>query len=411
MTSILYSIGIALYTLSIRFASLFNAKAKQWVVGRKGWRKKLQTAVESKDKIVWFHAASLGEFEQGRPVIEAFRKTHPDFKILLTFFSPSGYIQKKDYEGADVIMYLPADCPRNAKYFVKTLKPALAVFIKYEFWYNYLAELNRHQVPTVFISSLVRGKEPFFKWYGGRFRKILKKIDHFFVQDQDSAAQLSRLGIEKLTVSGDTRFDRVADILASKQENENVERFCKGNKVLLAGSTWPPDEVILADVLKAFPDLRLIIAPHEVSEERLSQLTNTLGATVSRYTVDNPTAWEENQILIIDTIGILSSIYRYADIAYIGGAFGSGLHNIQEPAVNGMPVFFGPKYHNFREAVDLVKLGGAFTINSGEDLKRLLTELLSDESKFSSACSINRDYMVENTGATEKIMSGLGAYL
>jgi len=411
MLSFLYTSGIALYTAAIRLAAPFNGKAGEWVKGRKGWRKKLETAFNGKDKIVWFHAASLGEFEQGRPVIEAYKKTWPDHKIILTFFSPSGYLQKKNYKGADVVMYLPPDCKRNASFFVKKLNPILAVFIKYEFWYNYLSELNKSNIPTVFISSLVKGNEPFFKWYGGYFREILKGIDHFFVQDQPSADRLQELGIKNVTVSGDTRFDRVADILTNKSEHKDIEAFCAGNKVLLAGSTWPPDEKILTDALKEFPDLKLIIAPHEVKEERINQLMETLGAGAARYTIGKPAEWTKKQVLVIDTIGLLSSIYRYADIAYIGGAFATGLHNIQEPAVNGMPVIFGPKYANFREAVDLVEQGGAFTIKSVEELHSIVQSFLENEEQYTNACKISRDYMLGNTGATKKIISGLAAYL
>ena len=409
--SFLYQFGIAIYTLLIRFAALFNSKARAWVQGRKGWKKELEEAFGENDNVAWFHAASLGEFEQGRPVMEAFGKKYPEYKILLTFFSPSGYLQKKHYEGADKVMYLPPDCRGNAKYFVEKLNPDIAIFIKYEFWYNYLSVLKKHQVPTVFISALFRNGQPFFKWYGGWFRKKLRSVDHFFVQDQISADNLKSIGIEKATVSGDNRFDRVADILKNKTENPDIEKFCAGSKVLLAGSTWPPDEELLASLPGKFPELKLIIAPHEVTEERIGQLINTLNVNVARYIQDDPVTWLDKQVLVIDTIGVLSSIYRYADIAYIGGAFATGLHNIQEPAVNGMPVIFGPKYDNFREAVDLVEQGGAFTVKSAEQIRELLDVLLYDAQKYQSAASRCKAYMTENTGATEKIMTGLRNYL
>jgi len=409
--SFLYQFGIAIYTLLIRFAALFNSKARAWVQGRKGWKQELEEAFGENDNIAWFHAASLGEFEQGRPVMEAFGKNYPEYKILLTFFSPSGYLQKKHYEGADKVMYLPPDCRGNAKYFVEKLNPDIAIFIKYEFWYNYLSALKKHQVPTVFISAIFRNGQPFFKWYGGWFRKKLRSVDHFFVQDQVSADNLKSIGIEKVTVSGDTRFDRVADILKNKTESPDIEKFCAGSKVLLAGSTWPPDEELLASLPGKFPELKLIIAPHEVTEERIRQLINTLNVNVARYTKDDPATWLDKQVLVIDTIGVLSAIYRYADIAYIGGAFATGLHNIQEPAVNGMPVIFGPKYDNFREAVDLVEQGGAFTVKSAEQMRELLDALLYDAQKYQSAASRCKTYMTENTGATEKIMAGIRNYL
>lgn len=409
--SILYNIGIALYTLLIRIASLFNGKAKAWVKGRRGWRHELEKAFSFDDKIIWFHAASLGEFEQGRPVIEAMRKQYPSHKIFLTFFSPSGYLQKKDYDGADKVMYLPPDCKRNAHFFVETLHPTLAIFIKYEFWYNYLAELKKDSVPTIFISATFRKGQPFFKCYGGRFRKILKGVDHFFVQDQASVDMLKTIGIENVTLSGDTRFDRVADILQNKSEHADIERFCKNHKTLLVGSSWPPDEEILATLARKFPELKIIIAPHEVKEERITQLIQTLNMDVARYTRDAAASWSDKQVLIIDTIGVLSSIYRYADIAYIGGAFATGLHNIQEPAVNGMPVIFGPKYHKFREAIDLVEKGGAFTVNSKEDLQDCIGKLIDDEAAYNAACKISGEYMLDQTGATDRIMKGIRQYL
>lgn len=411
MMAFFYQAGIALYTLAIRVAALFNPKARAWTRGRKGWKKQISEAFDPGDKVVWFHAASLGEFEQGRPVIEACRKEYPAHKILLTFFSPSGYEQRKDYEGADHVMYLPADCRRNARFFTRAFHPVLAIFIKYEFWYNYMAELKKKEVPVVFISALFRKQQAFFKGYGGWFRERLRQVDHFFVQDDASAEMLSSIGITELTRSGDTRFDRVADILDSGGENPAVARFCKGHRVLLAGSTWPPDEEILSSLPEKFPELKLIIAPHEVKEERIAQLMKTMGLQAARYTVDDPANWPEKQLLIIDTIGILSSIYRYADVAYIGGGFGTGLHNIQEPAVNGMPVIFGPEYSKFREAIDLVRMGGAFSIHSGEQMQQQLSTLLNSKEQYHEACRISREYMIAQTGATRRIMKGLKDYL
>jgi len=407
--SIFYNIFIATYTTLIRMAGLFNPKARAWVAGRRGWKKELD-GFTGNEKIAWFHAASLGEFEQGRPVMEAFRQLYPDHRILLTFFSPSGYEQKKNFKGADKVMYLPADCRRNARYFVKVLKPSIAIFIKYEFWYNYLAELHRNHIPAVFISVLFRPHQPFFKWYGGWFRNKLSTVAHFFLQDEESLKMAQSLGIERTSVSGDTRFDRVADILANKTENSNVKVFCSGRKVLLAGSTWPPDESLLATLAVKYPDLCFIVAPHEVSDDRIRQVADTFGMGAAFYTRDDPATWRAKRLLVIDTIGVLSSIYRYADIAYIGGAFGSGLHNIQEPAVNGIPVIFGPGYHKFREAVDLVKLGGAFSVSSADELDQVAETLLSDDAKYRDACEINRTYMLQNTGATKKIIEGLRQY-
>ncbi len=408
--SFLYQLGIAFYSLMISIAALFNRKAAEWVRGRKNWKSDLSKAFTNEDKVAWFHAASLGEFEQGRPVIEALRKEHSEYKILLTFFSPSGYLQKKNYEGVDKVMYLPADCKRNAKVFVKTLNPKMAVFIKYEFWYNYLTELKKNDVPVFFISALFRTGQPFFKWYGGWFRKKLAGVEHFFVQDKYSAEKLESIGFYNVSVSGDTRFDRVADILSGGKENPGVEAFCKDQRVLLVGSSWPQDEEILATLPHAFPELKIIIAPHEVNEERIKELTATFKVETSRYTKDSPASWLGKQVLIIDTIGVLSGIYRYATIAYIGGAFSTGLHNIQEPAVNGMPVIFGPQYHKFREAIDLVDLGGAFSVGNANELHSALSSLLNNKDKYLSACNISKQYMLDNTGATRKIMDGLESY-
>ena len=277
--------------------------------------------------------------------------------------------------------------------------------------YVNLSYLKKYNVPTIFISVIFRKNQIYFKWYAAWIRRRLRRIDHFFVQDEQSYEMIRSIGVDRVTLSGDTRFDRVADILAKKQENRNIQKFCEGHKVLLAGSTWPPDESILAGLLERFPDLKLIVAPHEVKAERITELLSTLKVSAARYTVDDPPNWLDKQVLIIDTIGILSSIYRYADIAYIGGAFGGGLHNIQEPAVNAMPVIFGPKYYNFKEAIDLVNSKGAFSINSSAQLNDVLETLLTNDEAYSRACDTSQKYMLDNTGATEKIMDGLVAFL
>lgn len=409
--AVFYQIAIALYGALIRMAAPFNSKAKEWVGGRKDWKARYAGSLAPDDKLVWFHAASLGEFEQGRPVIEAFRKSNPGFRVLLTFFSPSGYLQQKDYAGADLVMYLPADSRSNARDFVACFKPDLAVFIKYEFWFNYLSELKKNNVPTVFISALFRNDQLFFRWYGAWFMKKIRAVDHFFVQDDASAALLKEHGIEQVSVSGDTRFDRVAGILDKQKENKKIEAFCQGSTILLAGSTWPPDEALIAGLTGVHPGLKIIIAPHEVKEERIRQLMKTLGRPAARYSKDDPATWQEKDVLIVDTIGLLSSIYRYAHIAYIGGAFASGLHNIQEPAVNGIPVIFGPDYHKFREAIELVEGEGAFSVSSEKEFMQLMEELLSNKEKYEAACEHNRQYMIANTGASKKILEGLARLL
>jgi 3-deoxy-D-manno-octulosonic-acid transferase len=380
--------------------------------------------------VAWYHCASLGEFEQGRPVIEAFRRRHPDWKILLTFFSPSGYEIRKNYEGADWVFYLPLDTPWNAKKFIRIVNPSLVVFVKYEFWFRYLDVLYRRKVPVYVISANFRPNHHFFKWYGGWALKQLKKVTRFFVQDESSAELLRAKGIEQVTVSGDTRFDRVSAVVLNPKSFPLVEIFAGQMPVFLAGSTWPADEELILKLIEKYGEkMKFIIAPHEVDEKRVGSWQLAIGLTpsltpspnwgrdgvgaiwlrgeviaFSQLTEDNATS---ASVIIVDSIGYLSHLYQYATIAYIGGGFGAGIHNILEAAAFGKPVIFGPKYKKFREAVDLINLGGAFSIESMEQLNNSTIELLDHPDIYAKTSEICRSYVKSSCGATRIILEGL----
>lgn len=405
MISFLYNLFILIYYFAIRVAALYNPKARLWISGRKNILKKLATSIDSQDKIVWFHAASLGEFEQGRPLIEAFRNQNPDFKILLTFFSPSGYEIRKNYNGADYIVYLPLDTRKNALQFIHIVQPKFVVFIKYEFWYNFIKALSGNGIPVFFASVIFRKEQHFFKWYGGWFRKILRKVSFFFVQNEESENLLNSIGIHQVTISGDTRFDRVYNITQKVKEFPLVKKFTMGNKVLLAGSTWPKDELLIEELIKQNASFKIIIAPHEVNRERIDSL-------IKRFALQNVVKYSEAdetiskaRILIIDGMGFLSGLYQYCNIAYIGGGFGAGIHNILEAATFGKPVIFGPNYQRFAEAVDLIQLKGAFSINTSAELINTIGSLFDDESKWQTSSSANQEYVKKKKGATAIILS------
>ncbi len=409
---IIYTFFIFIYYTLIRFVSPFHSKAGMWIAGRKNLFQKLAATIQPEDEIIWFHAASLGEFEQGRPVIEALRDKYPKYKILLTFFSPSGYEVRKDYKGADYIFYLPADIPVNAQKFVELCKPKLAVFIKYEYWFNFLHVLYKRQVPVFFISAIFRKNQHFFKSYGAWSRKMLKKAAFFFVQDQNSFKLLKSIGLTQVLISGDTRFDRVYEIAQKSRSFPMIEKFVVGHKTLLAGSTWPADEVLIEHLLRQNQQLRLILAPHEIHESRIKSLVSRFGEEETLiYSKAEEDQFEQRKILIIDGIGFLSSLYRYCDIAYIGGGFGKGIHNILEAVTFGKPPIFGPNYTKFREAVELVQSKGAFTISGKEELNTIVQTLISDEEAYRASSEICRDYILTKKGATEKILKKLTEYL
>jgi len=404
-----YTLSVSCYHLAIRLAAPFNGKAKKWVDGRKKWKSKLVEAIDPKAKYAWFHCASLGEFEQGRPVIEAFRKAFPTYKVMLTFYSPSGFEVRKNYAEADVVCYLPPDSKGNANYFLETVKPSVAVFVKYEFWFHFLNGLQKRDVPTILISAIFREEQHFFKAYGGFARKMLSAFSHFFVQDQNSAELLKSIGKENVVVAGDTRFDRVVKVADEAQSIPLVDQFLNGEKAFVAGSTWEQDEALLADLFasKGWKG-KMILAPHEVDEPHIEKIVGKFKAgTVVRFSSGFTPDWTGAQILIVDTIGLLNRIYKYGWIAYIGGGFGKGIHNILEPATFGMPVVFGPEWRKFREAKVLQERNGATSISNADELKAFYQKMQSNPELLQEWSDNARSYVTENAGATEKIMTYL----
>jgi 3-deoxy-D-manno-octulosonic-acid transferase len=401
---ILYNIGILIFTAFAHLAALFNSKASLWVKGRKKWADKISEKIKSGDRTIWIHCASLGEFEQGRPVIEAIKKEMPFYKIVLTFFSPSGYEIRKNYENADCISYLPSDTPGNAAKFISMVRPEFVIFVKYEFWNNYISVLNRNGIPLYLISGIFRPGQHFFKWYGSFFRGMLRKFEKIFVQDQQSLDLLSDIGIKEVSLAGDTRFDRVVQIAGTARNIPKLEQFRGSEKLLLAGSSWKQDEEIIAKYINMFPlSMKWVFAPHEIDTaniERLEKLFKVKCVRFSEYSEIHVDA----RVLILDNIGMLSSAYRYAYIAAIGGGFGKGIHNILEPACWGIPVMFGPRYKNFKEAVDLLSSGGAKSFVTFDDFKRILDLWLSDENIFRISADMASKYVKENAGATEIII-------
>lgn len=398
-----------IYQSFIWLASKFNNnKATLFLSGRENVFALLEQKRLPGEHYVWFHAASLGEFEQGRPIMESLKNSHPEFKILLTFFSPSGYEVRKDYQGADIICYLPMDMSWNVKRFLDIVQPDCAIFIKYEFWMNYLLELKKRQIKTYIVSAIFRESQLFFRSYGGFYRRLLKSFTHLFVQNDESVRLLHSIGFDNVTKVGDTRFDRVADIAAKSKDLPIVQAFKSDAKVLIAGSSWPNDENILLPYFNQKFPLKLIIAPHEIDEEHLQSIISQLKRPYIRYSQATIENVKEADCLIIDCFGLLSSIYRYGEIAYIGGGFGVGIHNILEAAVYGIPVIFGPNFIKFQEAVDLQQKGGAFVIENYESFSQIMSEFLEENSSlYSSACKVSNDYSQANKGATSKVVNAI----
>lgn len=402
----LYHLGIRFYILAIRVSALFNEKARLLLNGQKATFPYLNEKLDHSRTIIWVHCASLGEFEQGRPLIEQIKKQHLNYQILLSFFSPSGYEIRKNYEQADYICYLPIDTPKNARRFIQLVKPEKVFFIKYEFWYNYIRLLHQQNIPLYLVSAIFRKEQLFFKngigakWY----RKTLKKISHFFVQSEASAKLLAGVGIENYTITGDTRFDRVAEIASNSKALPLIEKFKNQQKLIVAGSSWAPDEERLVEFLKQNYDTKIIFAPHEVKESNIKRLLELCPEEAIRYTQAGEQDLSKARILIIDTIGILSSIYRYADIAYIGGGFGVGIHNTLEAAIYNIPVIFGPNYLKFQEAVNLRKVGAAFSINESGELIQILNQLLKDEKLRLEIAKKCQEFMNKNLGATQVVL-------
>ena len=401
----LYKTGIFFYSIFIRFASLFNEKARLFVRGRKNWRKELSEKIINGEKYIWFHCASLGEFEQGRPLIEEVKSRFPEYRIVLTFFSPSGYEIRKNYEQADVVLYLPLDTPHNARIFINNVRPEKVFFVKYEYWYFYMSELKRKQIPLYIISAIFRDRQYFFRkdFIGKWYRKMLFYAEHLFVQDEKSAALLESVGLQNYSVSGDTRFDRVAAIAAASKELPVVDKFKGGFPLIVAGSTWKPDEELLAAFINQADGVKVIFAPHEVTPANINNLEKMLKKPLVRWSKIENADVSEVKVLIIDSMGLLSSLYRYGDLAYIGGGFGVGIHNILEAATFGLPVIFGPAYQKFKEAVELKKAGGAFPVHNFQELETVL-KLLKDDKKRTHSAMICRKYVEKNTGSTKRIV-------
>jgi 3-deoxy-D-manno-octulosonic-acid transferase len=403
----LYNIGILLFTFLVRAVAPFNRKARLWVGGRKGWAEILKNKIKSGSKYIWIHCASLGEFEQGRPVIETIKKEKPQYKIVITFFSPSGYETRKNYQHADIICYLPSDKPSNAQKFISITDPVMAIFVKYEFWYNYISELNRRSIPLFLISGIFRKEQHFFKWYGSFFRRILEKFTTMYVQDQQSLELLKRFGLQNVAVAGDTRFDRVTEIAGQAKEIPQLEQFRGMERLFLAGSSWKHDDEIIAAYINRYPDkMKWVFAPHEIDVENIERLERLLNVKHIRFSgFDNNSA--DARVLIIDNIGMLSSAYRYAYIAEVGGGFGKGIHNILEPACWNIPVLFGPNYYKFREAVEMINVEGAFSFSDYDEFEAILERWLSSEKLYFRAAESAGRYVKENTGATDKILKSI----
>ena len=405
---LLYNLGIRIYYILILITSSFNKKASAWIKGRK------HIKYQHFDNSAWFHFASLGEFEQGLPVLIAFKQKHANLPVVITFFSPSGFEIRKNTPYADAVYYLPLDTAANARHFIGAINPSIAVFTKYEYWFHYFYELNRSNVPLFVISGIFRPKQVFFRWYGGLHRKMLGYVTRFFVQDEESKMLLDQLGITAVEVSGDTRFDRVWSNAQAPKSFPLVEEFTRGKKVLVAGSTWPQDEEFLAQLIRVQPDWKFIIAPHEIREEKIVALLALLPeSAATRYSLLDSGSFKSSQllaaqVLVIDNIGMLSSLYQYGQIGYIGGGFGVGIHNTLEAAAFGLPVLFGPNYERFKEARDLVASQLGFSIGNTEELQNVFMLLTQDDHALQAISQQVKDFVRYRTGATGLIMKYIG---
>ena len=405
MLTFFYNIFISFYIAAIRLLSIWNYKARLWWAGRRNFP--VFNFDKSTDKkTIWMHCASLGEFEQGRPLIESIKKQYPHYTIVLTFFSPSGYEAQKNYAGADAIFSLPMDSKQHAAKFIEAINPGLVLWIKYDYWFFYLQELKRQNIPVLLVSAIFRNSQPFFKWYGGFFKKMLPFFTHFFVQDEASKVLLHSIGINKnITVSGDTRFDRVIEIAGKFEDVPHVKQYCGDSKVIVAGSTWEDDETELTHYVRANPQIKFIIAPHETDAENLKDVQKEFPGSIYYSALANGVQPASN-VLIVDNIGMLARLYHYADITYVGGGFGQdGVHNVLEAAVYGKPVIFGPEFEKFAEAVALVNCGGGISIDNALELEKVLATLWNDEAALKAAGQAAKDYVYANGGASKKIMS------
>ena len=412
MNLFLYNLGIRLYRFAIGVASLFLPKAAKWVKGRRGWKRRYALKFNKKGKLFWMHVSSLGEFEQGRTVLEKFRAQNPDWQIVVTFFSPSGYEVRKTYPLADFVCYLPLDTPRNARFFLNIFQPDIAVFVKYDFWYHFITELQTREIPCYLVAGLFRKDQRFFKPNGHFWLEMLRSFTHLYVQNESSKELLLEHDINQVTVAGDTRIDRVLYLAGSAQENEIAGNFVRGaEKVIIAGSSWPAEEALLAKALKnkAFENYKVIIAPHEPSERHVNNLMKRFDSEAIRYSQASAMK-PEHRVMIIDNVGMLSSLYQYGSIAIIGGGFGKGIHNILEPAAFGLPVLFGPNYKKFEEALALSDAGGAFPMEDADEMENILLSL-QDEKVHQQATEAIQDYLEANKGGTKMIVMAISEEL
>lgn len=399
---LLYDICIAVYAVLIRLVSPFNRKARLWHEGRCGMLDRMRSAIGDAENIVWIHVASLGDFEQGRPLVDKIKADYPDYKILLTFFSPSGYEMRKNYPNADYVFYIPVDTRREVRRFLDVVRPKVAIFVKYEFWLNMLAELRRRRVRTFIVSAIFRRRSIFFNPLGGIWRKALGTFEMLFVQDEASKELLAKIGVDNVVVAGDTRFDRVLAIAEGAEKVALVEQFKGDSRLFVAGSTWEQDEEILLPLIKANPDIKFVVAPHEMDERRIERILRETKAV--RYTRCEGVDFADKQVLILDTMGLLSRAYGSAEWAYVGGGFGAGIHNTLEAAVYGIPVAFGTKYHKFKEARDLIALGVGCSVRNEQELQSWFAELKDDADYLARLSAIAKVYVGQHRGATEKIV-------
>lgn len=400
----MYQVAIYLYLCGVAVASIFSKKVKKMWKGERQTLDILKSKVNPNHQYIWFHAASLGEFEQGRPLIERIRADYPEYKILLTFFSPSGYEVRKNYEHADIVCYLPIDTIRNARRFLRTVRPCMAFFIKYEFWYNYLHILKHRNVPVYSVSSIFREHQIFFRWYGKSYAGVLRCFTHFFVQNEKSKHLLHTIGIDTVDVVGDTRFDRVLQIKEKAQQLPIVEAFKADKKVFVAGSSWAPDEDIFIPFMNECKDWKMIIAPHVINEEHLKHIEEKCKGKTVRYTATTPEEAAQAQCLLIDCFGLLSSVYHYGEVAYVGGGFGVGIHNVLEAVVWKMPVLFGPNHQRFQEAQELIKAKGGFEITDSSSFARKMQQFMTQQEYLRLSGEAAGSYVESKAGATHKIL-------
>lgn len=403
----LYNLAVSLAAFFLKIVALFSPKIKLFVEGRKNVFSILEEKINPNDKTIWFHSASLGEYEQGLPVIEKIKEKYPSHKIIVTFFSPSGYEVRKNNTAADVTVYLPLDTKSNAKRFLKLVHPEFAFFIKYEFWLNYLKELEKNKTPAYLISGIFRDSQMFFKWYGGFYRKALKAFTYFFVQNESSKQKIEAIGFKNVVVSGDTRFDRVAAILERDNSLDYIKNFKNNQQTIVIGSSWPKDEVLIAEYINQAPEnVKFIIAPHNIKTDQITNLKSQITKSTVLFSEKENKNLSDYNVFIIDTIGLLTKIYSYGTIAYVGGGFGNpGIHNILEPAAFGIPIVIGPNYSNFAEAVSLVGLGGCMTITNVSELKEILNRLLTDKTFLKEKSQICESFIQDNKGASNTIMN------